>query len=94
MDALVRRLSYWLLVSGLVLFFADGSCYAAPQQVAQAAGSEENEGEPKVVEEVVRSMVSMATLRDYSYGALKGILILASFWLVGAIAFGIICRIG
>ena len=41
MDALVRRLSYCLLVSGLVLFFADGSCYAAPQQVAQASGSEE-----------------------------------------------------
>ncbi|MFP6574577.1 MAG: mechanosensitive ion channel domain-containing protein [Pirellulaceae bacterium] len=99
MDALVRRLSYWLLVSGLVLFFADGSCYAAPQQVAQAVGSEEkggeeNESEPEVVEEVVRSMVSMASLRDYSYSALKGILILASFWLAGAIAFGIICRIG
>jgi len=102
MDALVRRLSYCLLISGLVLFFADGSCYAAPQQVAQASGSEEKstdsgekgEGETEVVEEVVRSMVSMATLRDYSYSALKGALILASFWLVGAIGFGVVCRIG
>ena len=106
MAALVRRLSYWLLVSGLVLFFADGSCYAAPQQVAQASGGEEkstdseqqggeqSEGESEVVEEVVRSLVSVASLREYSYSALKGFLILASFWLVGAIAFRIICRIG
>jgi len=104
MAALVRRLSYWLLVSGLVLFFADGSCYAAPQQVAQASGSEEKsteseqqggeQSESEVVEGVVRSMVSMASLREYSYSALKGFLILASFWLVGAIAFRIICRIG
>ena len=106
MAALVRRLSYWLLVSGLVLFFSAGSCYAAPQQVAQASGSEEkstdseeqdgeqSEGESEAVEGFVRSMVSMASLRDYSYSALKGALILVSFWLVGAIGFGVVCRIG
>ena len=97
MDVVVRRLGYWLLAIGLISCFADNFCYAAPQQVAnasesedQSAGDEEDDG----VEELVGSMLTMATLRAYSYGALKGILILASFWLVGTILFRVVCRVG
>ena len=97
MDAVVRRLGYWLLAIGLLSFFADSLCYAAPQQVADASESEDQSAdneEDAGVEDVVGSLVTMATLRAYSYGALKGILILGCFWLVGVILFRVVCRVG
>lgn len=97
MDVVVRRIGYWLLAVVLVSCFAESVCSAAPQQVADAseggassAGDDEDAG----VEKVVSSLLTMASLQAYSYGALKGVLILASFWLAGTILFRVVRRVG
>jgi len=97
MDAVVRRFRYWLLAVVLVSCFVDSVCWAAPQQVADASESDDpgaSDDEDSGVEEVVSSLLTMASLRAYSYGVLKGILILASFWLAGTILFRVVRRVG
>ena len=106
MDALASRRGCWLWVFGLLLFCFTVSSLPAPLRAAEESKSEESSSEEKDAsseddaaeelgpEKLLSSMLSMASLRSYGYNFVKGILILASFWILGVILFRVIRRVG
>ena len=73
MDVAVRRIGYWLFSVVLVSFCVESVGFAAPQQVADASeggASSASDDEDAGVEKVVGSLLTMASLQSYSYGAI------------------------
>jgi len=99
MDVSLRRLLGCLLMAAMACLLLDGMGVTCSLQAADAAVSDEQsaaDGEAGADEEetIIGSLLSVAALRGYAYGATKGILILAAFWVLGIILMNVIRRLG
>jgi small-conductance mechanosensitive channel len=99
MDVSLRRLVGCLLLIVMTSFLLDSRGATCSLHAADAAvGDEElaTDGEADADQETtfLGSFFSVTALRGYTYGATKGILILAAFWVVGVILLNVIRRLG
>jgi len=99
MDVSLRRLVGCLLIVAMVSVLLDGMGATCSLHAADAAvgdGELATDGAEVADEEtsLLGSFFSVTALRGYTYGAVKGILILAAFWVVGVILLNVIRRLG
>mgnify|MGYP006128119081 CR=1 FL=1 len=99
MDVSLRRLVGCLLIVAMVSVLLDGMGATCSLHAADAAvgdGELATDGAAVADEEtsLLGSFFSVTALRGYTYGAVKGILILAAFWVVGVILLNVIRRLG
>ena len=99
MDVSLRRLLAFLLMAAMACFLLDGMGVPGSLHAADAAVGDEQpaaDGAAGADEEqtIIGSLLSVSALRGYTYAAVKGILILAAFWVVGVILLNVIRRLG
>ncbi|MCP3693609.1 MAG: hypothetical protein GY917_15515, partial [Planctomycetaceae bacterium] len=99
MDVSLRRLVGCLMIVAMVNVLLDGMGATCSLHAADAVvgdGELATDGGAVADEEtsLLGSFFSVTALRGYTYGAVKGILILAAFWVVGVILLNVIRRLG
>ena len=99
MDVSLRRLVGCLMIVAMVSVLLDGMGATCSLHAADAVvgdGELATDGAAVADEEtsLLGSFFSVTALRGYTYGAVKGILILAAFWVVGVILLNVIRRLG
>ncbi|MEC9002577.1 MAG: mechanosensitive ion channel domain-containing protein [Planctomycetota bacterium] len=99
MDVSLRRLVVCLLLVAMASILLDGvggTCFVHAADAAVGDEDSATDGATDAGEEttILGSFFSVTALRGYTYGAAKGILILAAFWILGVILLNVIRRLG
>jgi small conductance mechanosensitive channel len=99
MDVSLRRLMGCLLMAAMASALLDGmgltcSLHAADAAIGDEQSATDREASADEEQTIISSLVSVSALRGYTYAAVKGILILAAFWVLGIILMNVIRRLG
>ena len=99
MDVSLRRLvvcSLLVAMASILLDGVGGTCFVHAADAAVGDEDSATDGATDAGEEttILGSFFSVTALRGYTYGAAKGILILAAFWILGVILLNVIRRLG